>query len=59
VNVAHAIKAREVVLGLSAKYRPDVQLQQLALLWGTVNSDENQKLTIRIITQDKEFKEDL
>jgi amino acid transporter len=59
VNVAHSLNAREVVLGLSAKYRPDVQLQQLALLWGTVNSDENQKLTIRIITQDMEYKEEL
>lgn len=59
VNVANSLKAREVVLGLSAKYRPDVQLQQLALLWGTVQSDENQKLTIRIITGDKEFKEEL
>ncbi|RPI18545.1 MAG: APC family permease [Ignavibacteriae bacterium] len=58
VSVAHALKVREVILGLSAKYRPDVQLQQLALLWGTVQSDENQKLTIRIITEDKEFKEE-
>jgi amino acid transporter len=59
VNVANSLKVREVVLGLSAKFRPDIQLQQLALLWGTVQSDENQKLTIRIITQDKEFKEEL
>jgi amino acid transporter len=59
VSVAHALKAREMVLGLSAKYRPDVQLQQLAILWGTVQSDENQKITIRIITEDREFKEEL
>jgi amino acid transporter len=59
VNVANSLKAREVVLGLSAKFKPDVQLQQLALLWGTVQSDENQKLTIRIITQDKEYREEL
>jgi amino acid transporter len=59
VNVANSLKAREVVLGLSAKFKPDIQLQQLALLWGTVQSDENQKLTIRIITQDKEYREEL
>lgn len=59
VNVAHAIKAREIVLGLSARYRPDVQLEQLAILWGTVQSDESEKVVIRIITQDKEFKTDL
>lgn len=59
VNVANSLKAREIVLGLSAKYKPDVQLQQLAILWGTVHSDENQKITIRIITEDKEYKEEL
>lgn len=59
VSVAHSIKAREMVLGLSAKYRPDVQLEQIALLWGTIQSDEAEKITIRIISADKEFKADL
>jgi amino acid transporter len=59
VNVAHSLKAREIVLGVSAKYRTDVQLQQLALLWGTIQSDESEKITIRIISRDKEFKADL
>lgn len=59
VNVANSLIVREVVLGLSAKFKPDIQLQQLALLWGTVQSDENKRLTIRIITQDKEFIEQL
>ena len=59
VNVANALKAREIVLGLSARYKPDVQLQQLAVLWGTVSSDENEKITIRIITGDIEYKQEL
>jgi amino acid transporter len=60
VSVANALKAREIVLGLSAKFKPDVQLQQLALLWGTVQSDENQHITIRIISADAmEFKQEL
>src|SRR5438552_19131463 len=59
VSVAYALKAREIVLGLSARYKPDVQLQQLALLWGTVSSDENERITIRIITNDIEYKQEL
>ena len=59
VNVANALKVKEVIIGLSAKYRPDVQLQQLALLWGTVQSDENHRITIRIITGDREYKVEL
>jgi hypothetical protein len=54
MNVAHSLNVREVVIGLSAKYRPDIQLQQLALMWGTVHSDENTHVKIRIITENKE-----
>jgi amino acid transporter len=59
VSVANSLRVREVILGLSAKYKPDVQLQQLALLWGTVQSDENHKLTIRIIAGDNEYRTEL
>jgi amino acid transporter len=59
INTAHSLKVRELVLGLSAKYKPDVQLQQLAILWGTVNSDENNRINIRIITQYREFRAEL
>ncbi len=54
MNVAHSLSVREVIIGLSAKYKPDIQLQQLALMWGTVHSDENTHIRIRIITENKE-----
>ena len=59
MNVAASLKVREVVIGLSAKYKPDVQMQQLALLWGTVNSDESNHVKLRIIIQNKEYSVDL
>lgn len=59
MNVAQSLKVREVVIGLSAKYKPDVQMQQLALLWGTVNSDESNHVKLRIIIQNKEYSVDL
>jgi amino acid transporter len=59
MNVAQSLKVREVVIGLSAKYKPDVQMQQLALLWGTVNSDESNHVKLRIIVQNKEYTVDL
>lgn len=59
MNVAQSLKVREVVIGLSAKYKPDVQMQQLALLWGTVNSDESNHIKLRIIIQNKEYNVDL
>lgn len=59
MNVAHSLKVREVVIGLSAKYKPEVQMQQLALIWGTVNSDESNHIKLRIIVQNKEYNVDL
>ena len=59
MNVAHSLGVREVVIGLSAKYKPDIQLQQLALLWGTVHSDENTHIRVRIITENQEHTIDL
>lgn len=59
MNVAQSLKVREVVIGLSAKYKPDVQMQQLALLWGTVNSDESNHVKLRIIVQGKEYNVEL
>jgi hypothetical protein len=59
VNVAYSLNAREIVIGLSNKLKPDIQLQQLAILWGTVQSDETKKLIARIVTQNKEYIQEL
>jgi hypothetical protein len=45
---AKELGASEIFLGASGKYDPDFQLQQLALLWGTVQPDESKQLCIRI-----------
>jgi hypothetical protein len=45
---AKELGASEIFLGASAKYDPDFQLQQLALLWGTVQPDESKQICIRI-----------
>jgi hypothetical protein len=59
VNIAKDLDAKEIILGLSGKYKGDVQIQQLALLWGTVQSDESKRLNVRIITQTIEYKAEL
>ena len=59
MNTAYSLGAREVFLGKSEKINPDIQLEQLALLWGTLNSDESRHIIIRIITANKEYKVEL
>ena len=59
MNTAYSLGAREVFLGKSEKINPDIQLEQLALLWGTLNSDESRHIIIRIITSNREYKIEL
>jgi len=59
MNVAHSLGVREVVIGLSAKFKFDIQLQQLALMWGSVHSDEETHIKVRIITGNSEYNIDL
>jgi hypothetical protein len=59
VSVAKDLDVKEVVLGISARIKTDFQLQQLALLWGRVQSDENKRLIVRIISHNLDIKLDL
>ncbi len=59
LNTANELKIDEVIMGLSARFKPDVQLEQLSLLWGTIQSDESKKMIVRVIAPDVEFKVEL
>jgi amino acid transporter len=55
VNVANALNVREIVLGKSEKFSTDIQMEQIAILWGTIHSSELEKITLRIISQDNDL----
>jgi len=55
MNVAYSLKVKEIIIGLSAKFKPDIQMQQLALMWGAINPDESKKVKLRIIADNKEY----
>jgi len=59
VNAAKELNVKEIVLGLSDRYKFDVQIQQLAILWGTVQSDESKTITLRVITKTKDYRVNL
>lgn len=48
-RTAHEIQADEILLGRSEKVPPDVQLEQLALMWGVVSTGKEKELTLRIV----------
>lgn len=55
MNVAHSLQVKEIIIGLSAKFKPDIQMQQLALMWGAIHPDESTKVKLRIIADNKEY----
>ncbi len=57
-RTAYDLKAQELVLGKSEKFSPELQMEEIAVAWGSVN-EESRPLKIRIIWDGMELKEDL
>ncbi len=60
-RAAYDLKAQELVLGKSEKFSPEVQLEEIALAWGSVTppNEPERSLRVRIIGDGTELKEDL
>lgn len=59
-RVAFDLKAQQLVMGKSEKFSPGVQMEEIAVAWGSVTpSDEIRPLCVRIIWKDRELKEEL
>jgi hypothetical protein len=53
-RTAKEISADEILLGRSENVPPDVQFQQLALMWGVVATGKEKELTLRIVESNGE-----
>jgi amino acid transporter len=58
-HTAAQLGVDEVYLGISERYPPDYQIEQLAIYWGMVQADENRHVTIRAIDAKREMKIEL
>ena len=58
-RVAYDLEARELVVGKSGKYSPEIQMEHIALAWGAVRPMNGRALTIRIIWDGSELREDI
>ena len=58
-RVAYDLQAQQLVVGKSAKYAPEIQMEQIAVAWGSVRPGAGHPLTIRIIWEGSEFREDI
>jgi len=53
-RVANLLKVDEVVMGVSAKFRPDVQLEHFAMHWGSIAEGE-QLVKVRVLSESEDI----
>jgi amino acid transporter len=53
-RTAHELHVDEIVLGKSGKVPPDVQMEQLALMWGMVSTGAEKEIKFRIVAPGEE-----
>ncbi len=53
-RVANLLKVDEVVMGVSAKFRPDVQLEHFAMHWGSLAEGE-QLVKVRVLSETEDI----
>lgn len=59
-RVAFDLRAQQLIMGKSERFSPEVQMEEIAVAWGSVTpSDEIRPLHVRIIWNDREYKEDI
>jgi amino acid transporter/nucleotide-binding universal stress UspA family protein len=58
-RTAHTLGAQEIIMGLSNKFDPDVQLDQVALYWMNVCATKPEPLTIRVMSKDRDVRLDV
>ncbi len=58
-RTAHTVGAQELIMGLSNKYDPEVQLDQVALYWLNICGDHELPLTVRVLGQGRDVRLDL
>jgi amino acid transporter len=58
VRAAYQIGAVEVVMGVSSRFRPDVQLENFAMHWGTLAGEEHH-VKVRVLSDHDDIRADV
>lgn len=58
-RVAYDVNAQELVVGKSGKYPSEIQMERIAVAWGSVRPIAGRPLRIRIIWEGSEYKEEI
>jgi amino acid transporter len=57
-NTAFRLGVEEIVMGVSAKFSPDVQLENFAMHWGALGADERH-VKVRVLSDDRDIRAEI
>jgi amino acid transporter len=57
-RAAYQLRATEVVMGVSSRFHPDVQLENFAMHWGTL-AGEDQHVKVRVLSEHDDIRADV
>jgi hypothetical protein len=58
-KTAFQLSADEVVMGVSAKFSPDIQLENFAMHWGSMTDDGEHQIKARVLSEDQDVRADI
>ena len=58
VRTAYQLKVDEVVMGVSARYHPNVQLEHFAMHWGSLGDGES-RIRVRVLSEDLDLRTEI
>ena len=57
-RTAWKLHVQEVVMGVSARFKPDTQLENFAMHWGTLAGDED-RIKVRVLSDQNDLRAEL
>ncbi len=58
-RMAFLLSVDEVVMGVSARFNPDVQLENFAMHWGSLGDDDERHVNVRVLSDQQDIRAEI
>jgi len=58
-RMAFLLGVDEVVMGVSARFKPDVQLENFAMHWGSLGDSEEHHVKVRVLSDQHDIRAEI
>ena len=58
-RMAYLLSVDEVVMGVSARFNPDVQLENFAMHWGSLGDSDEHHVNVRVLSDEQDIRAEI